>query len=107
MTPLRDVTVLRRFARALDANSLHGAHVAYETWGALNFYENALFPYRWNSAITEQITKRFSPNFSLSMNHQDYHQIPQGAPESYPNDIHVGAWNIFADFHLDLNQMFH
>ncbi len=78
-----------------------------DTWGALNFYENANFPYRWNGAVTEQITKRFSPNFSLSMNHQDLHQTLQGAPDVYPNAIHVGAWNIFADFHLDLNQMFH
>ncbi|HZO95234.1 MAG TPA: hypothetical protein VFB22_15920 [Candidatus Baltobacteraceae bacterium] len=78
-----------------------------DAWGALNFYENAPFPYRWSSAFTAQITKRFSPIFSLSMSHQDYHQIPQGAPDPYPNAIHVGAWNVFADFHLDLNQMIH
>jgi hypothetical protein len=83
-----------------------------ERWGALNFYENAVVPYRWNSAFTAQINKRFSPGFTLSMRHSDYHAIPQGsatlgAPFLFPNAIHVGSWDVIGTFHVDTGTWFH
>jgi len=78
-----------------------------ERWGALNFYENAVFPYRWNSAFVTQLNKRFNQTFTLSMRHSDYHAIPQGAPFTFPNAIHVGSWDVIGTFHLDTNSLFH
>ncbi|MDB5094893.1 MAG: hypothetical protein JWO85_2994 [Candidatus Eremiobacteraeota bacterium] len=77
-----------------------------ERWGALNFYENAPFPYRWNSAMTYQLSKRFSPGFTLALRHSDYHAIPQGAPFAFPNAIHVGSWDVIGTFHVDTNTFF-
>lgn len=83
-----------------------------ERWGALNFYENAaLFggigvPYRWNSALTYQLNKRFSPGFTLSVRHSDYHAIP-GMALAFPNAIHVGSWDVIGTFHVDTNSWFH
>jgi hypothetical protein len=77
-----------------------------ERWGALNFYENAVFPYRWNSALTYQLSKRFSPGFTLALRHSDYHAIPQGAPFAFPNAIHVGSWDVIGTFHVDTNTFF-
>jgi hypothetical protein len=84
-----------------------------ERWGALNFYENAAFnggisaPYRWNSALTYQLNKRFSPGMTLALRHSDFHAIPQGAPFPVPNAIHVGSWDIIGTFHVDTNTFFH
>jgi hypothetical protein len=88
-----------------------------ERWGALNFYENpGIFgnfgttigePYRWNSALTLQLSKRFSPGFTLAMRHSDFHSIPQGTPFVAPNAIHVGSWDLIGTFHVDTNTFFH
>jgi hypothetical protein len=84
-----------------------------ERWGALNFYENAAFtggvsvPYRWNSALTYQLSKRFSPGMTIALRHSDFHAIPQGAPFPFPNAIHVGSWDIIGTFHVDTNTFFH
>jgi hypothetical protein len=84
-----------------------------ERWGALNFYENAGFsggvsaPYRWNSAMTYQLSKRFSPGFTLALRHSDFHAVPQGAPFPFPNAIHVGSWDVIGTFHVDTNTFFH
>jgi hypothetical protein len=77
-----------------------------ERWGALNFYENAPFPYRWNSSFVAQINKRFSPGLTLALRHQDLHAIPQGAPFVFPNATHVGSWDVIATFHVDTNTFF-
>ena len=87
-----------------------------ERWGALNFYENPTLnipfgtttgvPYRWNSALTMQLSKRFSPGFTLALRHSDYHSVPQGTPFVGPNAIHVGSWDVIGTFHLDTNNMF-
>jgi hypothetical protein len=91
----------------------HGtSFLANERWGTLNWYENAaLFggigiPYRWNSALTLQLNKRFSPGFTLSLRHSDYHAIP-GMALPLPNAIQVGSWDIIGTFHLDTNTWFH
>jgi len=84
-----------------------------ERWGALNFYENPTLliggigvPYRWNSALTYQLNKRFSPGFTLSLRHSDFHAIP-GMALPAPNGIHVGSWDVIGTFHLDTNTWFH
>ncbi len=88
-----------------------------ERWGALNFYENPGIignfgttigePYRWNSALTYQLSKRFSPGFTLAMRHSDFHSVPQGTPFVAPNAIHVGSWDLIGTFHVDTNTFFH
>ena len=88
-----------------------------ERWGALNFYENPTVsavsgtligePYRWDSALTYQLNKRFSPGFTLSVRHSDFHSAPQGAPFVTPNVIHVGSWDVIGTFHVDTNSWFH
>ncbi|MEA2665137.1 MAG: hypothetical protein QOI11_2081 [Candidatus Eremiobacteraeota bacterium] len=77
-----------------------------ERWGALNFYENTPYPWRWSSALTYQLNKRFSPGFSLALRHSDFHELPINAPFPSPNAIHVGSWDILGTFHLDLNNTF-
>ena len=77
-----------------------------ERFGYLNWYENAFFPYRWNSALVYSLNKRFSPGFTLGLRHQDLHQTPQGAPFAFPNAIHVGSWDIIGTWHVDTNNMF-
>jgi hypothetical protein len=79
-----------------------------ERWGYLNFYENATAPYRWDSALTYQLSKRFSPGFTLALRHSDFHSsATQSTPFTSPNAIHVGSWDVIGTFHLDLNSVFH
>ena len=79
-----------------------------ERWGYLNFYENAAAPYRWNSATTYQLSKRFSPGFTLALRHSDLHaSSTQSVPFTAPNAIHVGSWDIIGTFHVDTNTFFH
>jgi hypothetical protein len=102
----------------LPVDPRHGvSFLANERWGALNFYENpGIFgnfgttigePYRWNSALTLQLSKRFSPGFTLAMRHSDFHSVPQGTPFVAPNAIHVGSWDLIGTFHVDTNTFFH
>ncbi len=98
----------------LPLDPRHGvSYLMNERWGALNFYENPSqlnggigIPYRWNSALTYQLNKRFSPGFTLALRHSDYHAIP-GMAVPFPNAIHVGSWDIIGTFHLDTNTWFH
>ena len=89
-----------------------------DRWGTLNFYENPTInpvfgtttgePYRWASALTYQLNKRFSPGFTLALRHSDYHSLAtQGTPFVAPNAIHVGSWDVIGTFHLDTNTLFH
>ncbi|HEV2740582.1 MAG TPA: hypothetical protein VGU66_18625 [Candidatus Elarobacter sp.] len=102
----------------LPVDARHGVtFLLNERWGALNFYENPGIignfgtttgePYRWNSALTYQLSKRFSPGFTLAMRHSDFHSIPQGTPFVAPNAIHVGSWDLIGTFHVDTNTFFH
>jgi hypothetical protein len=102
----------------LPVDAKHGTTFTLnERWGALNFYENpGLFgaygttvgePYRWASALVYQLSKRFSPGFTLSLRHSDFHSEPQGTPFVAPNAIHVGSWDVIGTFHLDTNTWFH
>lgn len=76
----------------------HGfSFTAKDTWGYLNFYENSPWPGRYSSAVLLQVTKKFSPLFSLAMRVQNNNQ-------SFPNpQLHVGSIDVIGDFHLDLN----
>ena len=102
----------------LPVDPRHGVtFLLNERWGALNFYENPGIignfgtttgePYRWNSALTYQLSKRFSPGFTLAMRHSDFHSVPQGTPFVAPNAIHVGSWDLIGTFHVDTNTFFH
>ncbi|HEY4440312.1 MAG TPA: hypothetical protein VGN14_07625 [Candidatus Elarobacter sp.] len=80
-------------------------------WGALNFYENQPFPFRWAAANDVILTKVFSPGLSVALRHSDYHTIQMGtvgvnglAPFGTflsPNAIHVASWDVIATFHVD------
>jgi hypothetical protein len=78
-----------------------------ERFGYLNWYENNPSPLRWNSALVYQLSKRFSPGFTLAVRHQDLHQTPNGATFAVPNAIHVGSWDVLGTFRLDTNSWFH
>jgi hypothetical protein len=79
-----------------------------ERWGYLNFYENTPQPYRWTSALTYQLSKRFSPGFTMALRHSNFFQSnTQSTPFTAPNGIHVGSWDVIGTFHYDFNQMFH
>jgi hypothetical protein len=78
-----------------------------ERWGYLNFSENIGAPYRWNSALTYQLSKHFSPGFTLALSHADYHSSSkQNMPFTAPNSIHIGSWDIAGAFHVDTNSWF-
>lgn len=103
----------------LPIDAKHGTTFTLnERWGALNFYENSGLipafgtnleqPYRWASALTYQLNKRFSPGFTLSLRHADYDSLAtQGTPFVSPNAIHVGSWDVIGTFHIDTNSWFH
>ena len=86
-------------------------------WGALNFYENQPFPFRWAAANDFILTKVFSQGFSLALRRSDYHTVEMGtvgvdglAPFGTflsPNAIHVASWDLLGSFHLDTNSWFH
>jgi hypothetical protein len=78
---------------------------AQDRWGALNFYENAPFPYRWTTSQTYLITKRFNRVFALSLRARDQWQVPQGAPYVKPNAQHNGTIDVLADFKVDTNNL--
>lgn len=78
-----------------------------ERWGYLNFYENQPYPWFWNSAVYYQLNKTFSPGFTLSVRHADYHEAPTGAPFAAPSVVHVGSYDLLATFHVDTNSIFH
>ncbi len=79
-----------------------------ERWGYLNFYENTPQPYRWASALTYQLSKRFSPGFTLAMRHSNFFQSnTQSTPFTAPNSIHVGSWDLIGTFRYDTNSLFH
>ena len=95
----------------------HGLSVSgRERWGALNFYENQPFPFRWATAFDAIITKRFSPGFTLALRHSDYHTIMMGttgvnglAPFATflsPNAIHVASFDVLGTFHIDTGSWF-
>jgi len=83
-------------------------NVSYqESFGAVDFYENAPFPYHWDGFIVVDVTKKFNEYFSLTLRDQRENFAPQGAPLPYPNATHIESISVLADFHLDLNKVVH
>ncbi|HTJ27729.1 MAG TPA: hypothetical protein VMA36_16350 [Candidatus Limnocylindria bacterium] len=78
---------------------------AREAWGAINFYENAPFPWRWSSSATLAITKKFNNFFSLTMRQQNAVYAIQGSPFPTPNALHSETIDVLGDFHFDLNAL--
>jgi hypothetical protein len=90
----------------IDRDRVHGlTAVAQDRWGALNFYENAAFPYRWTTSQTYLLTKRFDRVFALSLRLRDQWAVPQGAPYVKPNTQHNGTVDVLADFRVDTNHL--
>ncbi len=82
----------------------HGvALVGQDRWGALNFYENAPFPYRWTTSQTYLLTKRFNRVFSLSLRARDQWAVASGSPYVKPDAQHNGTIDVLADFKIDTN----
>jgi hypothetical protein len=92
------------------------------TWGALNFYENQEFPFRWSSAQTYAITDKFNPFVAFTLRWKNFHQDAQDIPyacgtgeKNHAGDIidgctnatHVGAFDAFLTFHFDTGKLFH
>jgi hypothetical protein len=89
---------------------------ARERWGALNWYENQPFPFRWASALDLALNKNVGRGFSLTLRHSDYHSVmfgttgvnglaPLGTYIS-PNVIHVASYQVIGTFHLDTGKLF-
>jgi hypothetical protein len=80
---------------------------AQDRWGALNFYENAAFPYRWATSQTYLFTKRFDRVLAVSIRLRDQTALAIGAPYVRPNAQHNGTVDLLADFKLDTNAFLH
>jgi hypothetical protein len=86
----------------------HGlTFTARDAFGAVNFYENSPFPYRVTSYATLSLTKKFNDYFSLTMREGNSVYAKQGYPFPTPNAMHTETVDVLADFHVDLNSMFH
>jgi hypothetical protein len=104
----RYYTTSQTAAVTLPIDVKHGVVLSYsDLWGALSWYENAPFPYRYTGVEQLLLAKRFNPVFSLALRARQYYQVPQGAPFPAPSVIHLGSLDAVASFHVDLNQVFH
>ena len=74
-----------------------------DTWGALNWYENAPFPYTYAAKYEGTMTKKVNDFLSLTARYTDQRTNRQGAPYVYPNVVHIADLSVLADFHLDFN----
>ncbi len=86
-------------------DSKHGFKFsAQDRWGALNFYENSPFPYRYTTSQTYLVTKSFNRVFALTLRGRDQWTV-QGLPSPYlkPNAQHNGSIDVLGDFKVDLN----
>jgi hypothetical protein len=77
------------------------------TWGALNFYENQEFPWRWTSAVTYSVTDRFNPFAAFTLRWKNNHEVMEDIPYASPNVNHVGSFDAYFTFHVDTGAWFH
>jgi len=92
----------------IPVDKKHGVTlVGQDRWGALNFYENAPFPYRWTTSQTYLLSKRFNRVFSLSLRVRDQWAVASGSPYVKPDAQHNGTIDILADFKIDTNTFVH
>ncbi len=104
----RYYTTSQTIAVAVPIDAKHGTTLSFsDLWGALSWYENAPFPYRYTGVEQLLLTKRFNPNFTLGIRARQYYQVPQGAPFPAPSVIHLGSVDVLATFHVDLNKLLH
>jgi hypothetical protein len=81
------------------------AFVVQDRWGALNFYENAAFPYRWATSQSYVFSKRFNKILTISVRDKTQTSVIQGAPYVGPNAQHNGSLDVLADFKVDTNHL--
>jgi hypothetical protein len=90
----------------IPVDKKHGVTlVGQDRWGALNFYENAPFPYRWTTSQTYLLSKRFDRVFSLSLRVRDQWAVASGSLYVKPDAQHNGTIDILADFKIDTNSL--
>lgn len=90
----------------IPVDKKHGVTLlGQDRWGALNFYENAPFPYRWTTSQTYLLSKRFNRVFSLSLRVRDQWAVASGSPYVKPDAQHNGTIDILADFKVDTNSL--
>ncbi|MGD0051640.1 MAG: hypothetical protein ABSD03_07430 [Vulcanimicrobiaceae bacterium] len=86
------------------------------TWGALNFYENQEYPWRWADKMTYVLTQRLNPGTAISLRYtnatEDLIGIPYlGTVHNYgpivSNAVHVANFDAYFTFHFDSNSLFH
>ncbi len=75
------------------------------TWGALDYFENAPFPWSYKIWIFG-LSKVVTPNLSFALNAANLTQGEQGSPFPVPGTIHEVSYWATADIHLDLNKIF-
>ncbi|MGD1066144.1 MAG: hypothetical protein ABR975_04955 [Vulcanimicrobiaceae bacterium] len=77
------------------------------SWGALNFYENQEFPWRWTSAMTYSVTDKFNPFVAFTLRWKNNHEVMEDIPYPSPNVNHVGSFDAYFTFHVDTGAWFH
>jgi hypothetical protein len=77
------------------------------TWGALNFYENQEFPWRWADAMTYSVSDKFNPFVAFTLRWKNNHEDMIDIPYASPNVNHVGAFDAYFTFHVDTGAWFH
>ena len=75
------------------------------TWGALDYFENAPFPWSYKIWIFG-LNKTVNPWFNVSMTAANLTQGEQGSPFPVPGTIHEVSYWLTGDFHLDFNKIF-
>jgi hypothetical protein len=75
------------------------------TWGALDYFENAPFPWSYKIWIFG-LNKTVNPWFNFSLTAANLTQGEQGSPFPVPNTIHEATYWLTGDFHLDFNKIF-
>ena len=100
-------TTTQSVALVYPVNKYGTTFLLKETWGALNWYENQPGPWFWNSFTQYQLTQKLGPQWTIGGYITNLHQRIQGYPYETPNAVEVGAAQLFLDYHVDFNQIFH
>jgi hypothetical protein len=105
-------TMQQAITAIIPIDSKHGVRTATTyLWGALDYFRNQPFPLYYGVFIVSA-TKQITPEFGITANVTNVIQRDQGAPFTQPPfdrgaSVRVAALNVLADFHLDLNKIFH
>jgi hypothetical protein len=74
------------------------------TWGALDYFENAPFPWSYKIWIFG-LNKTVNPYLGFELQAFNLTQGEQGSPFPTPNTIHEVSYALTANIHLDLNRI--